>query len=449
MIVTKRSLTLSIGFITMTGPLSMAKASEAEFGQKVVQAAGEIASPMLNETMKHVELGGPFFGYLEVDGDLAEGAEFLQKLFVVSDGYGVDFPEELNIPELLLATGLPQLRSIGASSVRKGNRYSNRVFIENGGKREGWFKMMGGAPAKPLVESLGLAGMDMVYERDLDLSALGEFFEQAGGLIGGEAPEKVEEMLADPMPSGLSFREFLQRTKGRMLFMVDIYSEAEPSEFIPVPLGPENVGKIPPFDALLVADGMAWFFGEILGSIPPEMAQQVEGEEGSRVLSLPSMGPGVMERMEPVLIEDVANDRLILSTSSEFWKKCLAQEAPLSGDGEYVAAFEGLPEESNGLFYFSSDAKEEISKFIKEAMDVEGQEEVVLVVVDWFLKLLVGDGGPEAGVQVNLDQGILIATNSDDSLKKSAMVVPMGLIGLGVIGFAAEAPQVLELEPVE
>ncbi len=424
-----------------------AQETRPELAQKVegLAAAEAASSPMLVESLKHVDFGGSFFAFMNVEGDLESLAESMQGIWEgMRQSIGDDTPD-LDFYRLLELSGMDRVRSVAASSIPNGELFRNRAYIDLGGEREGMLRMLGGDPGKPLAMSVADADADVVYERDFDLSVLNGILAEAGAVFGEETGAKIGAMMSQETPLGMTPGEILRRSKGRLLVFARIGGGGQGGgdDWLQLPNAP-NV-TVPPFDLVVVMEGMDWFFGPFVSTLPPQTQQVIKGAPGSRELRLPPVGPGAYERIQPALFEDSANQRMVFTTSPAYWEQCRGDGEKLGTSNEFKAAYEGLPELNNGLLYISGQAKIQMAGMMqsltRSAVKDGGMPQGM---ADILMGMVRGNTTAEASVQVNLPNGILMASNGSASMKESLMLAPAaGMVvifgSLGMVSYKSAA----------
>ena len=98
---------------------------------------------------KQLELGGPLYGYMDVDGDVQKLAGNVQGLL---EQLGKTQPNlapfaKQDYAALAAILGLTDVKAMGVSSVPDGTGYfRNRMFLYTGGERHGLLAGLGGKP---------------------------------------------------------------------------------------------------------------------------------------------------------------------------------------------------------------------------------------------------------------------------------------------------------------
>ena len=155
-------------------------------------------SPHFGTVSSELQLGGTVYAYADIDGDAERAADFLLTLLR-------DIPElapsrgatRLNATTLVRILGLDAVKAVGLSSYENGDLYHNRTFIHHTGAREGLLELFGGSPSAFDILSMAPKDADLVWQQQVDISALVDIIRELGGLGVGMSPEELEQALGE------------------------------------------------------------------------------------------------------------------------------------------------------------------------------------------------------------------------------------------------------------
>ncbi|MEM0896884.1 MAG: hypothetical protein AAGJ79_08345 [Verrucomicrobiota bacterium] len=369
-----------------------------------------------------LDFGGPVYGYVDLDGVLEEALANAEGFVRMMD-MGGELPSEMDLQAIFNELGLGGIDLMGLSSIPKGDRYLNKSIVHLGQERRGIFSIPGGAPAEFSVLDLAPKGVDFFYEREFVLSSFFGALRNALENFDEGVVADYEEALSQPLPIGMTVKELTGKMDGKMLFFGRFHSD----ERLQYPMDPRI--EFPLFEVVVLIEGLDWIFDAIVSMAPPQMQQIVQGDRGSRVLQLPPIGPAAYEKIQPTLIEDAENGRVVFTTSMEYWNEALG-EGEKARDGEELnLAVQDLPKKGNGFYYISGQASAEWANVVKsvlEALDEDGQVQAGMF--EFIEGILNAGGSYEAGVQVNLEEGFYVVIDGDFSHRTAILLGPISAI---------------------
>ncbi|MEM9480300.1 MAG: hypothetical protein AAGA58_11670, partial [Verrucomicrobiota bacterium] len=424
------------GYIYGVVAAIIALSGERTSAQAPVDGSNEKSAGLFESTMKHVDFGGPVFAYLEVRGDMETLANGLQKFSELEELKGKLPPgQELNFPQLLETIGLGGIEALAMSSLENENGYLNKAFMKLSGPRKGLLAIPGGQAGPFLASKLVPKDADFVLEGDLKLSELRPMMDAFVALADPEIKQTYEGAMQVPLPVGMTAGEVLAKANIGALMFGRIDPEGER---IPFPQDPSF--KVPAFDAVFVIEGLTWVVDSLVQMAPPHMQQVIEGEKGSRKFQLPPFGPGPFERIQFAIIEDAANDRIVITSSPTYWQECEADSPRLGDNADFREAMSGLPEEGNGLGFVSRRLKKEIEVMLLELMNdgLQEQEEMPPEFLELMETYFSIADMPEAVVYASLQDGIFFGGNNSATMAE--VLVPYGGISLVAILSATAFP---------
>ncbi|MBP7949842.1 MAG: hypothetical protein KA004_09325 [Verrucomicrobiales bacterium] len=393
----------------------------------------EDASAHFESVAKHLELGGVFYAYADIDGDIKKLTETIdQFLSVAREQSNGEIPEKLTAAGIANELGLDCIKAAGMSSRKNGNLFHNRAFLATPGGRAGIFKILGDKPAAFTSPKLAPAGADIVVEEDLKLSVVLEIAKNLLGQIEDEdLQEKFDEALQQPMaPLEMTVGEFIGKLDTKLTFIASV----DPAVKLDIE-GPPN--PLPMVDAVLCLDGSGWLFDalkQVLSDMPDAEFEIKTGEDFES-MELKKELPEGFEIYKPTLHHDKKNNRVLLGSRPEYIAKCLSGASTVAGDEDFKKATTGLPGEGNGLSYVSSEAMKELWKFLEVIAQEAGPPEMRGTMLKaWEMYLPKGED-PMASVRANLPDGVLFTSNSFDSHKGTLATMMSYPMMLGAMAF--------------
>lgn len=387
-------------------------------------------SPGYEAVAKHLELGGMFYGYADLGGNILELTRMVQEgINMVRAKGDEDIPEGLTAEGIVKALGLDCIDAVGASSRKKGDLIHNRAFISMPKGSSGVMKIFGGKPAPFLSATLVPAGSDFVVEQDVNLSGVVEIVREVlKGIDDKDARQGFDEGLKQKMvPLPFTVEDFLKKMNTKFTMFVSLDAEKK----FPVPLPTPEGEDLPFMHAVLAIDNMGWLFDGLVKTLAESDEFEVQSGEGYQTIRPAKPLPPVVEGYKPLLYLDKKTNRVYLATTPEFLQSSIAGKTPISGDAEYNKAVDGLPAEGNGVQYVSPEAIKTLWRILEMGVQTQpkGEREAMLKI--WKAYFPESKSGL-ASVHANLPNGMLFTSNTMDSHKSTiaaALIYPLALIG--------------------
>ncbi len=428
------SLISRIGILTLA---LAATSAEPLFAQQKV--APDDASKHFEEVAKHLELGGAFFGYMDVDGDVQQLGTLIDgMLSVVRDQGQGGIPEKLTAAGIINELGLDSIKAIGLSSRKAGPElYHNLAFLATPDGPKGIFKMLGGKAAPFLATKLAPKGADLVIEQDLNVSVLLDIVKNILAQMGDQsAQEQLDRSLEQPMkPLEITVADFIKKLNTK----VTLFAQLHPEKKLQID---GLADPIPFIDAVLAIDKMGWLFAEIKKVAAEQKEMELGSGDGFETITMIKPLPDAFAEYKPVLYHDKKTDRIFLTSRPEYLKLCLEGKETLAADEEYKKAMVGLPTEGNGLSYMSAKSLTQLWNLLKLAFknEPEAQQQMLLKFYELYLPK---NGVAMADVRANLDRGLLFASNSSESHKSTVLTAAVYPIAMAA---AVGAPMMRRMQ---
>jgi protein-disulfide isomerase len=395
-------------------------------------ASGFEASPHYATVAKHLDVGGQALLFTDVDGDVAAGAAYLDKLIERARTSFPDFKlERVNTKRLVGQLGLDQVQAIGLSSSRDGQAFHNKAFFAYGRPRRGLLLMADTPPHESEVLRQAPADVDLVFESDLHLKSLASLIETIAVELGGKDGQELFAPLDEKLPmTQLSLRQVIERLDTRLLGVVRI--DEQRSFAWP---GEPKVA-VPGFDVLLALDGMAVVFDAYAGLLR-KLPNATATAEGDMEWIEVDAGIDGAPWLKPVLAKNAKTGRLFLATSKAFAKEYLAEKPEgkrLAKAADWKRASARFLPKANGTTFVSGALLGKVERFVRPLAKNDKQAQAGIDVV---MDLLPAPGMPYAAQQVNLDDGVYSASYATMSHKSA--LLPALLAGPMVVAGAVAA----------
>ncbi len=360
---------------------------------------------------KHLEIGGVLYGYVDIDGDVAEFGREIGKAV----GRFVEINPMLamaqqDYPALFGMLGLTDVKAVGLSSVATAGGYRNRLFLYTPEGRHGLLAMVGGAP-KPFANAvLAPVDADLFIETELDTPAAYAGLRAVVQKVGGDGlANMLERELKKPTPQGIVPYDLIQGFSGRYTLIVRI----DPETRIPLP---EPGGMtVPSISILIKADGIGRALENALASVPVFVRSV---EDGRSVFQLPEPAPNTT--LQPAVI--IEGQTLLIGTSKAFILECLSRKSGLNSDPTFVKALAELGGEGNGLAYVTPKFFDEIRKVMTDVGAANPQAKMAL---DGWIEAMPVLSRPVVSLRRNEANGILVKAYSHRSMKTEVAMLTM------------------------
>lgn len=391
-------------------------------------------SAHFTEVSKHLDLGGSFYAYVDIDGDLEGLSDKLNDVYAEISETG-EMPGA-DIAGIVSELGFNGIQAIGASSYATETGFRNKAFLYIPGGRSGLMNLLGG-DAEPLhYGGLAPAGTDLVFEQEINLKALRETADKIVAKIDDPDVEEPFNEILEEEVADLKFTiaELLGNTNGRIMVVARIVKDQ------PLPL-PPDAPEIPSIDLVLAVENASWLFDKLKENFITEGEGPFDFESGGGFDKMLMQVPpdGEMGIYEPLIALEKKTGRVFLASRQSFLDECLGEGARITSDPEFVASIDGLPTVGNSFSYASPEVFSTIQEVIKEAMGAnipqpgQGGPPVPFSAMESFFTsfMPVLENIGIASVGQNLPNGIFYVSNSPDSHKQtlaSMAVMPVAMI---------------------
>ena len=377
---------------------------------------------------RHLDLGGPLFVYVEVDGEIEALAKRLTEAIAAAAG---DEPEAQRFKQdyaaLAAELGLTDVKAVGMSSVaRPGGSFHNRAFYLLPEPRRGVFAVLGG-PARPFATArLAPADTDLFIETEIDLPALldtmtavARRFDPAAGLdTAGAALADATGIDAGPALDALA------ALRGRVTLALRLADAPPPDSGN---LDEWAVELMQKGQLLIRAEGLGSKLAEVLDTVDLLVAETAGGRRIYRPREpIPQLG----DNQPAIAIEGEA---VLIASSLAFLQASLARSDGLDAAPPFRAALAatGL-EQGNTVVYGTPRAFAFVRSAIEGIAGATAPGEEAASAISAILERVPRLDSPLAAVAANLPDGIALHANGDSTLRGA--LLPVALWSPDILG---------------
>ncbi|MES2694973.1 MAG: hypothetical protein V4773_15990 [Verrucomicrobiota bacterium] len=377
---------------------------------------------------RQLELGGTLYGYVDIEGDVAELMKQMQTVLaeMAKNDRNFAMGAKLDLADLATTLGLTGMKAVGVSSVPDGSGfYRNRAFFYDKGERQGLMAALGGKSAP--FKHLGLAPADTAFywESEMDIGmaykTIKAVVEKVAGEPVGTQMETALKAAGDAVT--LKVLDLIYGLKGRSAIVLRLDPERT------MVVRTQQAVVLPQVGFLLCVEGV----GQI---VEPSLAQLPilkRSDEGSLHIYELTEAPPVTT-IKPALVID--GNMLFLTSSVAFMKECREQKTGgLGQTAEFKKALEQVGTEGNGLTYVSPRFFEQIRRIETLNTDLPPQMQSM---VQFMISQMKSADRPLVAVRTNLDDGILVRAYYNRSFKQElAMGAMYNPVSVGLLAAMA------------
>ena len=434
-----RGIALAIAAATSALAIQLAAPAAHAQAQAPVAAAPASAGGSFEVVRAQLQLGGPFFVYVDFEDQFAKlGRDLTQAVADVVGGDPDLAAYRQDFGAILDELGISGVRAIGMSStLRRDGSYHNRSFLHAPGPRRGLLAAMGG-PARPFATTrLAPADTDFFLEAEIDMPAL----VQAIVSVARRFDPKADIDLATgaiAAGTGIDASDAIgaiTELRGRVTFFLRLGETSMPDA---ARLEEWALGLAQKGGFLLRVEGIAPKLLPMLGGIPELVPATIGGRRAFRgAETVPILGEN-----QPVLVVD--GDALVLASSAAFAEQSLGRATGLAEAPAFRDALAELGvDRGNSLAYATPRLYRVLRTLLGAAMEPGsglGGDEFAGPVAQAILGRMPDLPSPMVQVAANLPDGILVRAHGPSSLKS-------GLLALGLYNPELLGPLALALVP--
>jgi type IV pilus assembly protein PilA len=396
-----------------------ATASAAPAGDSVTLVTKSEQSAHFAAVNRQLELGGPVYGYIDIDGDLLRAAAQIRRtlLQVAKNDPAMMKAANQDYAALFKIAGLDEVKAIGLSSVKEADGYyRNRTFFYTPEGRHGLLAALGG-PVGPFQHlDLAPADTDAYVESEVDVGALYRTVKEIADQVSGPGSSTRLETAVNQagQQAAISLLDLIYGLKGRSAAVMRF----DRDEILALPF--PGMVKLPKFSLLICVEGIGPVLEPVLAK-SPAFRRTDDGTAHVYTLAMPLPAPGVV----PVLVVD--GNTLYFATTEQFLRECRQHATSLADRAEFKAALDKVGHAGNGLVYVSP-------HFFSRLRDLETiNADAPPAVRDSLHSFVTGLEVPTQGlvsVRTNLPDGILTLSHSNQSAKSTLAAAPVVVVGL-------------------
>ena len=399
----------------------------------VIQVKPEDGSKHFAAVARHLELGGLFFTYVDIDGDFASlGAIGDQFLRIVRKETPA-IPKELSAAKIIDALGLNCVKAVGMSSRGLGkDLFHNRALIYMPDGAKGVMKLFGGKAAPLQITSFAPADAGMAMQMEISFSALLETVEGVIKATGqSDLQGQYNLVLSMPVPGlSMSIGELIAKLNTRIMVVLRI----DEGKKLSIPGAPV---EIPGIQVMIAFDDIDFVMQPLLAMLGENDAVAVEKGDGFTIISPNAPMPGDLAYFKPALYHDQKNKRIILTSHLEMAKSA-GKGNSLVGNEDFKKATAGLPVEGNGLSYITPQCLKAFVEFygglMEQTIKTSGAPGAAEEMIKAVFSLMPLPSAPVASIYANVPEGMLFMSNMNENHKHTlvqAAVVPITFIAMG------------------
>jgi type IV pilus assembly protein PilA len=256
-----------------------------------------------------------------------------------------------------------------------------------------------------------LAPADTAFygESEMDLGVVYRTLKDVVAKVAGEpASNQLENLLNKAGEAAtISYLDLIYGLKGRSAVILRV----DPEKTMRLP-GPQPM-VVPAFALLACVEGV----GQVVEPSLAKLRELRRSDAGTRHIYEPAR-PGRMEGMAPAIVIDGA--MLYVTTSLEFLKECQEQKSGLAQSPEFQKAMAPLGSEGNGLAYVSPRLFDRVREIETLNPKLSAQTKSLL---GFVLTQMPKPDRPLAAIRTNLDDGILVRSYLNRSMKQDLAAV--------------------------
>jgi hypothetical protein len=387
----------------------------------------EKRSADFEQTLKHLDLGGPVFAYLDIDDEVKQLTAILQEIYNNASEKSGETGKRLDMSALVASLGLEEIQAVGFSSYPEGKIFRNKTFVLIKGERRGILKLMGGPAHAFEITTKAPADADLVLEHDLSLKSAWDLVLEILSRIDGAKADKLKALALQKIPElEIGYQEIIDKLDTRLSLVLRI--DAKTQIKIPgVPLA------IPKLQVYLEVDNLGFLVSALSARLKGMPMIEMKQDEQFEWIGSAVSTPAEMGSYRPMLALEKKTGRLLMATSKTFLDEINGQKKPLSESTDFIEATETLPKEGNAIGYLSSRFSQEVAK----VMDSASQHFPEIKEAEFFYQMVLPDPGVSVcSITSNFPDGIMFRSNLTSSHKAQLLFSASSSI-IGIIAAVA------------
>jgi len=376
-------------------------------------------APHFDQTAEFLELGGVFYGFVDMTDMIARlGTSLTDLAASIKETTPEAPPLPLNFERFLSASGLAGLQAIGMSSreIEEGFFHNRTIFLFPEGV-SGLFTMFGKSSNEFEGPRIAPSGTDLVVEMGLNAPAVRDsLLGMAAAVAGPFGTGALSSQLAMGLPQfgGRSPNQLIEALGTHFVAILQLDDSGKTLQ-----LGPGL--EIPSFEMAILIEGMT----EILGSLRPALERQPEivwtDTDTGFEISTDQALPPPFDDLRPLIVADTSRDRIFIVSTRAFLDLILSNGDKLIDSEEYAAAVSTLPVEGISLSYASADLFEPLRKVFVTVLAMEPDAlpaGFAQSLIDWSLPEAPNGIGSVLSVR---EDGLYAASNTVSSHRSTVV----------------------------
>jgi hypothetical protein len=399
----------------------------------------EAGSPHFAPVVKHLESGGLWFSFTDLDGDGAALAGFGEKIMRVAlKANAMSVSDKLTGSRLTDILGLDCVKALGMSTRRLGGgMYRNRALLYMPDGSRGLMKVLGEKPAAFGVAEFAPADAGFAWECQVNAGVLLDMAKAL--MLATEDKGKIrsmEQAMLSPMPlSDLNMGDYFRRMNPRILFT----GKFDGTRTLRLP---GAVGELPAMQMMVALDGVSYAGAHFALVVKKNPAVRITQQGDLTIVTAPDPLPAPLDFFTPAAIYDAMSGRVVFTTHLSLALEALKGGNRLSSNADFKAAMKDLPAEGNGLTYvhpaFMKGVVQHLTALAPLLPGVSGNEASAEI-----LKLITGllevPAAPAGYVHCSVPEGLLFVSNSNYTHKHTALQIlsapfTLAMLGGGIAG---------------
>ncbi len=380
-------------------------------------------SPHFERVNNHLQLGGPIYSFVDIEGDLERLIDLISNsIQALPKDRDTDRLKSLDLQKYLKILGLDGLQAVGFSSIRREKGFHNRSVLSFRPPPRGLFQTRKAHTFS--VPRMGPANADFVFEIDINLRNAIDVIEKIVASVDPAAGREWHREINKKIPQAtITWKQLIAHLDTRVFGIVRINSNRRLQvPDIPIPL--------PHVEFVLGFDGAA----DLLNKVPLLQQMPTVQEGPLRIVSAPMRPPGDLSIYNIAVAADTKIKRLYFTTTKTFLNECLNADGRLTKQSHFKQAVTNLPTTGNSFFYMSPNVQNEMNILVTQAIHFTPNLKKLAPLIRAYLSLIAPDAGvPIAGVSMTKKDGVYAVSNMTSSHKMS--LLSMNLSGIYAVLF--------------
>ncbi len=370
-------------------------------------------APHFDETAAFLELGGVFYGFMDITDQIADLGDTLTEIATaIKETTPGAPPLPLDFSRFFSASGLSGLQAIGMSSRQLEEDYfhNRTIFLLPEGV-SGLFAVFGDTSHDFDAPGLAPAGSDLVVEMDYRPVVLRDtILEMAAALAGPFGSGALASQLSRGLPQlgGRTANQLIEAMGSRLMIILELTEDGKE-----ISLSPDF--SIPEMQIAVGVDGITDLLSSARQAIESQPGLTWSDTDTGFEITSEEPPPPPFDIFEPVVVANTGEDRVFLATTRDFLDRCLGSGEKLEDTEAFARATESLPEEGISFSFVSPEFFAPFREFLVAAMKEEPDpipEELAEAIAGWSFPEIPRPLAAVTSVEPN---GLFAASNAPNS----------------------------------